>query len=267
MIELPIGTSGRHALDIAAAAAHQAGKILRDRFTGQTAVQYKGKGNVVSEADLAADAAIRELLQAEFPDHGLLSEEGETDLEPDGPFTWIVDPLDGSLNYATGIGLYSVSVALAAGNDLVAGALYDPTRDELFTAAAGRGAFLNGERIAVSPQPTLDRATIGMDIGYPEESRRQAFDTAVKIRPYIQTVRTLGSSALGLAYAGCGRFGVYYHFWLFPWDVAAAELIVREAGGLVTDWAGRPVDYRAQAVVAGSPALHRLFLEAVRAAG
>lgn len=264
MTELPTGTSGRSALDVAESAARIAGSIVRDLFTGATDVQYKGKGNVVSEADLAADRAIRELLTTEFPDHALLSEEANPDEVPDAPYIWIVDPLDGSLNFATGIGVYSVSVALAAGLDLIAGALYDPTRDEMFTAAAGRGAFLNGRPIRVSEQESLDRATIGMDIGYPEESRERAIATAARIRPHIQSLRILGSSALGLAYAGCGRFGVYYHYWLYPWDVAAAELIVREAGGVVTDWSGKPVGYRTPAVVAGSPALHRLFLEAVR---
>lgn len=263
MMDLPIGTSGRDALEVAAEAARRAGAILRDGFTGQTAVQYKGKGNVVSEADLAADRAIRALLEAEFPDHGLLSEEGEPGAGLEKPYTWVVDPLDGSLNYATGIGFYSVSVALAAGRDLVAGALYDPTRDELFTAAAGRGAFLNGAPITVSDAQSLDRATIGMDIGYPEEARARAFATAATIRPHIQTVRLMGSSALGLTYVGCGRYEVYYHFWLYPWDIAAALLIVQEAGGKVTDWEGTPVDFQSKALVAGSPTLHRLFLEAL----
>lgn len=263
MTTLPTGTSGRGALEVAEAAARRAGTILRDRFAWQTEVQYKGKGNVVSEADLAADRAIGEILRAEFPDHAILSEEGDPSQVPDAPYTWIVDPLDGSLNYATGIGFYSVSVALVSGLDLLAGALYDPTREEMFTAAAGQGAHLNGQAIAVSTQTRLDRATIGVDIGYPEESRERAFAMAALIRPHIQTVRIMGSSALGLAYAGCGRYGVYYHFALYPWDVAAAELIVREAGGVVTDWSGNPVDYRAPAVVAGSPALHRLFLKTV----
>ena len=262
MKTLPVGTSGRDTLAVAAAAAQAAGAILRERFTGHTAVEYKGKGNVVSEADLAADRAIRELLRAEFPDHGQLSEESNAEI-PEGPYLWIIDPLDGSLNYATGIGVYSVSVALASGLDLLAGALYDPTRDELFTAAAGQGAFLNGAPITVSDAQTLDKATIGMDIGYPEEARQKAFTTAARIRPYIQTVRLMGSSALGLTYAGCGRYGIYFHYWLYPWDVAAAQLIVREAGGVITDWSGNPVTYRDPAMVAGSPTLHRLFLEAL----
>jgi len=263
MTNLPTGTSGRDALEVAAVAARAAGGILRERFTGQTVVEYKGKGNVVSEADLAADRTIRKLLLAEFPDHAQLSEEDDAEL-PEAPYVWIVDPLDGSLNYATGIGFYSVSVALASGLDLLAGALYDPTRDELFTAAAGRGAFLNGAPITVSDAQTLDRATIGMDIGYPEEARQKAFATATRIRPHIQTVRLMGSSALGLTYVGCGRYGVYFHYWLYPWDVAAAQLIVREAGGIITDWSGNPVTYRDPAMVAGSPTLHRLFLEALQ---
>lgn len=265
MTQQPTGTSGRPAVEVAESAARIAGSSIRDLFTGATEVEYKGKGNVVSEADLAADRAIRELLTTEFPDHALLSEEVNPDEIPDAEYIWIIDPLDGSLNFATGIGVYSVSIALASGSDLIAAALYDPTRDEMFTAAAGQGAFLNGRPIRVSEQTALEHATIGLDIGYPEESRQQALATATTIRPHIQTLRILGSSALGLAYAGCGRFGIYFHYYLYPWDVAAAELIIREAGGVVTDWSGNPVDYRGKAVVAGSPALHRLFLETVRA--
>ena len=177
-------------------------------------------------------------------------------------FAWVVDPLDGTRNFAMGIPHFCTVVALAHGDRPILGATYDPMRDELFTAEEGQGAFLNGERISVSESRTLSESVLSFDLGYVDESAGLAIDLIRSIWPGIVSMRLMGSSALGLAYAAAGRVDLYFHHSLSPWDVAAGQVLVREAGGAVVDRQGREATLRTPSVIASSKGLADQFLKA-----
>lgn len=256
---LPRGTSGRTARQVAVQAAREAGRIVRRQFGLAQTVGHKGRGNIVTQTDLLSEQSILGLLQREFPAHGILSEESPA---IDGPsrYRWVVDPLDGTLNFASSLQHFAVSIALVADAEPVLGVVYDPMRRELFVAERGRGATLDGRRIDVGDKADLGTAIGGFDLGYDEDGRRLAMAAAVAVRPVIQSLRLMGSAVLGQAYVACGRFDLYFHHFLFPWDVAAAQILLREAGALVTAWDGRPATIDSRALVAANPNLHRAFL-------
>mgnify|MGYP000159186402 CR=1 FL=1 len=264
---LPRTAGGRSALDVASEAARCAGQIVRRGFGGAFWRASKGHGNLVTEVDVAADTAIRDLVRREFPDHGFLSEE----LAPDAArrlsgYQWVVDPLDGTTNFAWGVPFFCVSVALVHDGVPVVAALYDPLRDELFTAVAGRGAMMNGERLTVPPpEAEPDRAwLVSLDASSHPEMRRRAYVLAAQLAPEAEAVRVLGSAALALAYVAAGRLDLHYHPSLNVWDVAAAALLVQEAGCAVSDWSGRPQTIWGGEWVAARPRAHRWFLEQAR---
>lgn len=266
---LPRAASGRSALDVAAEAARCAGEIVRRGFGGAFWRASKGHGNIVTEIDVAADTAVRELMRREFPDHGFLSEELAPEAAPrHAGCQWVVDPLDGTTNFAWGVPFFCVSVALVCDGAPVVAALYDPLRDELFTAVAGHGAQLNGEPLSVPPADAEpDRSwLVSFDASSHPEMRRRAYTLAARLAPEAEAVRVLGSAALALAYVAAGRLDLHYHPSLNPWDVAAAALLVQEAGCAASDWAGRPQTIWRGEWVAGRPRAHRWFLERARQA-
>lgn len=264
---LPCAASGRSALDVAVEAARRAGEIVRKGFGGTFWRASKGHGNIVTEIDVAADTTVRELVQKEFPGHSFLSEELAPEAVPrHAGCQWVVDPLDGTTNFAWGVPFFCVSVALVCDGAPVVAALYDPLRDELFTAVAGCGALLNGEPLSVpSAEAETDRAwLVSFDASSHPEMRRRACTLAVRLAPEAEAVRVLGSAALALAYVAAGRLDLHYHPSLNPWDVAAAALLVQEAGCAASDWAGRPQTIWRGEWVAGRPRAHRWFLERAR---
>jgi myo-inositol-1(or 4)-monophosphatase len=260
MGSLPLSIRGLQASDVAVEAAKKAGVILQDGFRRPKRVAWKGKSNIVTDADLAAEKAILDVLVREFPGHSFLTEEnGSTGCGSD--YTWIVDPLDGTNNYVFGIPLYCVSVSLARGGSPVLGVIYDPVHEELFCAERGGGAFLNDSPMAVSTKSSLEMVLLGFDMGYDIDRARETLDTMSGLWPGVHSLRILGSGALGLAYAACGRLDVYAHRCLFPWDISAGILLVEEAGGIVTDWEGRPAGTSTSQILASSHVLHRQFLQ------
>jgi myo-inositol-1(or 4)-monophosphatase len=259
MTNLSSSKSGKSALEVAIAAAKGAGEILLSNFGSVRQIKLKSQGNLVSEVDLLCEKFIIKSLEGEYPGCNILAEESNSSAPVTG-FTWVVDPLDGTNNYVFGIPFFCVNVALVKGEDILLGVTYDPLRGELFRAEKGQGAYLNGSLIQVSKESSLLSALIGFDLGYNRERGWEMLDVADKLWGQIHCARLLGSSALGLAYVACGRISLYYHRYLFPWDIASGLLLLREAGGKVTDWQGNPTSYRSKEIIAANSKLHRKFM-------
>jgi myo-inositol-1(or 4)-monophosphatase len=226
-------------LECAIEIAHQAGSLLRYYFERHVRFELKGDFDLVTEADRASEKLVVDELKARFPAHGIMAEEGSGH-ESASEYRWYVDPLDGTTNFAHGYPVYNVTLALEKAGELIAGVIFDPTRDELFSCEKGGGAFLNGRRIHVSRAAKIDEALFST--GFP--SRRRHLD--VNIHFYHQLamashgVRRGGSAAIDLASVACGRLDGYWEFGLSPWDMAAGKLLVAEAGGICTDMRGEP---------------------------
>ena len=259
--DLPLSASGQSPLVIAGEAARRAGRVLMDRFAGDISISFKGRGNVVTDVDLECERVILELLAEEYPGFGILSEESEP-VETGSPYTWVIDPLDGTRNYAEGIAHFSVVVALAHERRPVAGVTYDPVRDHMFQAELGKGAQLNGSPISISDKQELDRCLMGFDMGYVDQDAAKALDMVRNLWPGVEAIRIMGSGALGLAYAAAGQLDIYFHHRLFPWDVASGLLLVSEAGGTVVNRNGEPGSLDSPSVIATSQILLDQFLTA-----
>lgn len=249
-------------LEVCEQAARRGGAALLE-WVDRFAVREKGPSDLVTEADLASQQAIKEVLLGTFPDHAFL---GEEDIEPplDRPFRWIVDPLDGTTNYVHQLPQYAVSVALEHQGQLLAGTVFDPVSGECFTAAAGRGAYLNGKRLHVSQIETLDRALVVAS--FPAKVQRGAPEIAdfVEVLLEAQALRRTGSAALNLSYVAAGRFDAYWATETKAWDVAAGFLLIQEAGGLVTDLTGGPyVLNRPRFIAAATAPLHARIVESL----
>ena len=258
--ELPLSRSGRPALEVAQQAAGLAGQIIRDRFTTAKDIRFKGRADIVTDVDLSAEKAVLELLRDEFPDFGVLAEESAP-IESNSGFTWVVDPLDGTRNYAMGIPHFCTVVALAQGRDVVLGITYDPVREESFVAQAGKGARHNDDPISVSDTSEVLNASLCFDMGYVDEKAGMALDMLRSVWPNVQSLRLMGSAALGIAYAAAGRVDLYFHHALSPWDIASGLLLVKEAGGIVVDRHNNTADLRTPSIIAGNASLVENFLK------
>jgi myo-inositol-1(or 4)-monophosphatase len=252
-------------LDAAQTAARKAADIL-ESWRARFSVREKGRADLVTEADVASQVAVREYLLARFPDHGFLGEEGDRRLRPgpDDPPTWIVDPLDGTTNYVHDCPLYCVSVGLEVGGELVVGAVYDPRQDEMFAAAAGLGATLNGKPLRTSTMAGLQTALLAT--GFPADLRghEEQLEWFRYFSMRCQSIRRTGSTALNLAYVAAGRFDGYWAFDNHPWDVAGAVVLIREAGGIVTGLDGGRYDHHAGPCLASNGPLHKALVTALR---
>ena len=260
MTDLPLAQSGSDALEIATQAAKEAGNILLAHFHSKKEIKHKGKGNIVSEADILAEKIILDLLEKEYPGHNILSEESNYSTLVDG-YTWIVDPLDGTNNYVFGIPFFCTNIALVKEDDILVGVSYDPIREELFQAEKGQGAYLNNSLIQVSEKGLLQDALVGLDLGYSSGRGSELLDITNRLWGQVHCLRMMGSASLGLAYVACGRMNLYFHRWLYPWDIASGILLIREAGGKVTDWQGNPVKIQDKEIIASNHDLHKEFTE------
>ena len=258
--ELPLSRSGRSALEVAQQAAGVAGQIIRDRFATAKDIRFKGRADIVTDVDLSAEKAVLELLRDEFPDFGVLAEESAP-IESNSGYTWVVDPLDGTRNYAMGVPHFCTVVALAQGRDIVLGITYDPVREESFVAQAGKGARLNEDPISVSDTREVLNASLCFDMGYVDEKAGLALDMLRSVWPNVQSLRLMGSAALGIAYAAAGRVDLYFHHALSPWDIASGLLLVKEAGGIVVDRAGNTADLLTPSIIAANSDLVGDFLK------
>jgi myo-inositol-1(or 4)-monophosphatase len=249
----------------AAPIAREAGALLREHFARGVETEYKGDVDLVTVADRSAEKLIRTRLSEVFPDHGVYGEEGTRE-RLDAEFRWYVDPLDGTTNFAHGFPQFCVSMGLehrpaglAQGEDgsLTAGIIYDPLRDELFCAERGKGATLNGKPVHVSHVAGLSEALLAT--GFPSRKRHASpnihFYQEFTLRSH--GVRRAGSAALDLAYVACGRMDAFWEFNLNPWDTAAGILLVEEAGGRVTDFAGKRFRLASDEILASSGPIHQ----------
>jgi myo-inositol-1(or 4)-monophosphatase len=251
-------------LEIAVAAAETAGEVLRSGFGREQTVKYKGKVDLVTDVDERAEAVIGEMLRGAFPGYGMLAEEGGRRLG-EGDSRWIVDPLDGTTNYAHGLPIFAVSIALERAGEVVLGVVHDPMRGETYVAERGGGATLNGEPIRVSDTDEPIRALLVTGFPYDRSDMGTAVELFGRLTELTQGVRRLGAAALDLCYVAAGRLDAYYEKGLHAWDVAAGSLILKEAGGRITDYRGRELDLEGREIVGSNGLLHTVLLEAIGA--
>jgi myo-inositol-1(or 4)-monophosphatase len=242
-------------------AALKAGAVLRDNIHGAREISYKGEINLVTEMDRRSERTVVAVLHSAFPDHGILAEEG-TAIENSSGFRWIIDPLDGTTNYAHGYPNFAVSIGLERKGEVILGVVYDPMRDELFAAEKGRGASLNGRPIRVSKADALIRSLLAT--GFPYDRATSEKNNLNYFRALLmasQEVRRSGSAALDLCSVAAGRLDGYWELKLHPWDVAAGSLIVREAGGSVSDFSGTRFSIHDKEILASNGIIHEQMIE------
>lgn len=258
----------QHELEIATATAREAGALLLSRLGDFGKVEFKSSlVDPVTSADRDCQALIIRQLHAAFPDDDVFGEESESHERPaNDRRAWIIDPLDGTVNFLHGYPTFAVSIALYAEGRSQLGVIYDPSRDELFHAIEGHGAFLNGVPIRVSAVSTLIAAMVATGFPYDLDARRTVMPLFGWMVQQTQAVRRGGSAALDLAYVACGRFDAYWETNLQSWDVAAAALLVQEAGGTLSRYDGAPFDIWTGEVLASNGVIHNAMLQGIREA-
>ena len=235
--------------------AREAGALLMEFFHRRVKIEYKGEADLVTEADRSSEKLILERIRSQWPDHEVIGEEGAR-IETGGDYRWYVDPLDGTTNFAHGFPVFCVSLGLTFRGKRKAAVLYDPTRDELFFAELGKGAFLNGQRIEVSKTDKLTQSLVAT--GFPSYKRHKSPNIFFYHQLTLRThgVRRAGSAALDLANVACGRFDGFWEFNLNAWDTTAGILIVEEAGGKVSGFEGEPLAITDRNVLASNGLIH-----------
>ncbi|AXV16142.1 inositol monophosphatase [Neorhizobium sp. SOG26] len=251
-------------LNVMVQAALKAGKSLSRDFgeVQNLQVSVKGPSDFVSQADLKAEKIVRDELLKARPTYGFLGEEGGEEKGTDGAHRWIVDPLDGTTNFLHGIPQFAVSIGLERNNEIVAGVIFNPATDELYTAEKGGGAFLNDRRIRVAARRVLSDCVIGC--GAPHLGRGNHGKFLVELRHVmgeVAGIRRLGAAALDLAYVAAGRLDGFWETDLSPWDMAAGLVLIREAGGFVSDMRGTNSMFESGNVVAGNELIQKALLE------
>ncbi len=244
--------------------AARAGAAELEQWRGRFSVREKSRADLVTEADVASQKIIKSLLMSRFPDHIFIGEEdsvgkspGEVRPAADAPPAWVVDPLDGTVNYAHDVPVYCVSIGLWHRGEALLGVIFDPRQHELFTAAKGQGAFLNATRIRVSTIPGVADAMVstGFPASYDKQMRNlKAWEG---LAAHCQSIRRNGSTALSMAYVAAGRFDGYWAFDNYPWDVAAGAALITEAGGTLSTTDGLTFDPFRPDLIAGNPGVHR----------
>ena len=243
-------------LQEAVSAARIAGQYQKSRFASTLAIEMKGDKNLVTEVDKKSERLIVTHLLSRFPDHNIVAEE-EDYLQGGSPCRWIIDPVDGTTNYAHGYPWFCSSIALEIEGELVAGVIYNPVYDELFTASKGAGAFLNGSRLSVSTTTLLSNSLLGT--GFPYDCATDPannFANFIAFQKSARGIRRAGAAALDLAYVAAGRLDGFWELKLHAWDVAAGVLMVREAGGRVTTFDGSTYDIFNDRIVASNGLIH-----------
>jgi myo-inositol-1(or 4)-monophosphatase len=252
-------------LVVAVDAARAAGRLLREHFGRPQQIEHKGEIDLVTALDRRAEALVVDRLRAAFPAHGILAEEGSGGAA-NAVDRWLIDPLDGTTNYAHGYPFFAVSIAYEHAGRVVVGVVYDPLQDELFVAEAGRGAWLNDRPLRVSTSTGLVASLL--ITGFPYD--RALFPAALRLweafMARAQAVRRAGAAALDLAYVAAGRAEGFWERPLQPWDMAAGALLVREAGGRVSAFDGGPLDVNSGQIVASNGAIHDDMLAVIAAA-
>ena len=257
-------------LMVATTAAHAGGGVLMRYLRDGVQIRDKSGGggkayDLVSDADVESELAIAGQLREKLPGHELLGEESLSDGDVNAEHLWVIDPLDGTNNYAHGIPHFAVSIAYYHRGEPVLGVILNPAREEMYTATKGGGAFLNGEPVAVTDEPLLTKSLIGCGFYYDRGDMMRS--TLATIEDFfvreVHGIRRFGTAALDLCQVGCGQFGGYFEYQLSPWDFAAGRLFVEEAGGKVTDARGQPLPIASSSILASNGKLHDAMLEVI----
>ncbi|MBS1795883.1 MAG: inositol monophosphatase [Acidobacteria bacterium] len=253
-------------LNFAIETARAAGRILLEKYGRKLNVSKKGDINLVTEADLASEQLIIERIRSHFPKHAILAEESGDAvlLSGDNKFKWIIDPLDGTTNFAHGYPCFAVNLAVEHDGELVVAVTFDPTRDELFAAERGRGATMNGKPIRVSETEKLSESLIVTGFPYNFKEKKDFARHLTEFLLYSRGVRRDGSAALDMAYVACGRFDGFWEEGLNPWDVAPGCLLIEEAGGVVTTYTGDKINIYQPPICASNGLIHREMLAVLK---
>ncbi len=252
--------------ELAVAAANKAGKYLKRNLYRRHQLHFKGEIDIVTEADQHAEKMIVGTISTRYPEHDILAEESPA-RQTGSLYRWVIDPLDGTTNYAHGYPVFCVSIALARGKECILGVVYNPMLEEMFVAEKGQGAFLNGRRIAVSETAYLTGSLLAT--GFPYDirfSNENNLDLFQALAVQAQAIRRAGAAALDLAYVAAGRFDGFWELKLHPWDTAAGCLLVQEAGGVVTDLQGEAYALGSPHVTASNGRIHAELLAAIKKA-
>ena len=251
-------------LKIAIESAQVGGEVLMKYFGKPIDVEYKGEVDLVTVADRRSEEAIVSVISARYPEHQIMAEEG-TEKSSASEHRWIIDPLDGTTNYAHGFPCFAVSIGLEVAGEMVMGVVYDPVRDECFTATEGSGAYLNSRHIHVSDTDSLDKALLAT--GFPYDRRRHPDKYLLYFKNFMikgQEIRRPGAATIDLCYLASGRLDGFWECKLHPWDVAAASLIVKEAGGKTTDFKGDKFSIYGEETLASNGKIHEEMLEVLK---
>jgi myo-inositol-1(or 4)-monophosphatase len=251
-------------LDTAKIAACEAGALLVKMLKGKLTIEKKGAVNLVTDADLASEALIRKIIFDKYPEHSFMAEEGTASSQKSN-YLWVVDPLDGTTNYAHHFPVWCVSICLLENGVPLAGCIYNPNLDECFTAERGKGVYLNDKNISPSSTPKLSDSLLTTGFPYDiRDSEKTNLNEFSAFALSAQAIRRAGSAALDLAYVACGRFDGYWEFKLAPWDTAAGVLLVEEAGGKLTNCQGGKFDIFKGEVLASNGQIHDEMLAVLR---
>jgi myo-inositol-1(or 4)-monophosphatase len=245
--------------------ALEAGRLLKEELRRSRTIEYKGEINLVTDADRMAEKMLLDGLKEAFPDHAVLAEESGAHRVKNATHLWIIDPLDGTTNYAHRYPFFCVSLALEIEGVLTLAVVHDPMLDETFTAVDGGGATLNGRRIAVSTEDDLSKSFLST--GFPYDLRETEEDNLSQFLRFMKrtlAVRRDGSAVLDLCYVACGRFDGFWEMKLSPWDVAAGALMVKEAGGKLTSFSGGELDIYSGEVVASNALIHEQMIDVLK---
>lgn len=257
-MELPIGTSGASATEVAMRCADAANEVIRRGYGNASLAGTKGRGNIVTETDYAAEQAVMSILGDEFPEHSILSEESASDTRSDG-WMWVIDPLDGTKNFSQAIPHFAFNLALCLESNPVLGLTTHPLLDDRFLALRGQGCTMNGRTVVVSDRQTILESVVAIDLGYDSGRAACQLALAAHLWPGMQGMKIAGSAALGFAYVAASKWDIYVHSDLQPWDVAAGLILVREAGGLVRDRTGAEATIFSRETVAANAAIYADF--------
>ncbi|HBA26093.1 MAG TPA: inositol monophosphatase [Nitrospinae bacterium] len=262
-------------LKIAIEAAKEAGRIQRERFGENFKIEHKGEINLVTEVDYQCEKAIIDIIKRDYPEHEILTEEAGSvkGLPPshspltkggqmEGKYKWIIDPLDGTTNYAHSYPCFCASIGLEIDGEIVAGAVYNPMLDELFTSVKGKGAYLNEKRIGVSKIADINKSLLATGFPYDiRDSKENNLNHFCNFAVRAQAIRRPGSAVLDLCYLAAGRFDGFWELKLYPWDMAASSLIVKEAGGMITDFKGGEFSIYKGEMLATNGLIHKEMIE------
>lgn len=251
-------------LKVAEEASRMAGEMLRRHIDSSREIVYKGAVNLVTNFDRRSQEVIFSHLSSRFPDHDFLAEEDLCE-QRGSEFRWIIDPIDGTTNYAHNFPIFCVSIALEWKSNVVCGVIYDPMRGEMFSAISGKGSVMNGHRIQISATGDLDKSLLATGFPYDiRESEINNIDHFVNFATRAQAIRRCGSAALDLCYVACGRFDGFWELKLSPWDVAAGVLIVKESGGRVSDFQGETASIYGKDLLASNGLIHEQMIQILK---